>query len=614
MKKLFFPKLRGTLAAALILSFIVFQVPLSSINAQTTSKVSDSLNKVAENYVDKGEFDSALFAFNHQLDFAKKENKQLERARITKRMGFCYEYKGDYDKALGLLYEALRIVEKLDDKQELASILINIGVVYFDLKKADDAIEYYNKALKSAEENKDTLNMIRSLNNIGNALMTLKEDFKGSVYYFERTVELGKKIGFEAAVKVGLTNLTQIYTNTNQLDKATKTAKEVLKIAPDGDYGNYNMANIFRMRQQPDSAIKYMLFTQKLKWIEPQFKMVVLKDLSDIYAEKEAYKKALEYFREYSQLKDSLHNKEAEKNIMEIKTRYEAEKKDLEIQQLSLINSRRRSIIILISVLGIFVLGIAILVNRNIRKKRALDVKDLELKELQISELKKDKLIIASTAAIKGEEIERSRLARDLHDGLGGLLTGLKLNMNDMKNHVILDEATQNMFNNALKLLDSSIAEMHLVANNMMPEILIRMGLHQALDNFIKKLVDSEQIELNFQFFGYDMRFDPNFELTVYRGVQEIINNALKHSGASKVFVQLVSEVNRLCATINDNGKGFDPSVISAKGNGLSNIKTRISAFNGRFDISSTIDEGTEVVIEFNELENYIIHDTSIDC
>lgn len=600
------------LGRAFILLFSL--IWLNEITAQNKNDRLDFLDKEIEKYMVSGEFDSALFFIEEKLELTRKKGMKLEEVRTLKSKGICFEYKGNYDKAIDLLYETLKMAEGLRDKTEISSIQIDIGVIYSSLKKADDAIEYYQKGLKTAEENNDTINMIRALNNTGNALLSIKQDPVNSIYYFERTVELSKKIGYDAAIKVGLTNLTQIYTGTKQFDKAISTAKEVLKIAPDGDYSNYNMGNIFKTKLQYDSALYYMNRAKIYKGSDPEFKIQILKEISDIYKEMGFYKKSLDYYINYAKLKDSIHTQESEKNMMEIKTRYEAEKKDLQIEQLSLINSKKHNIIIFLISMALLSLAIGFLIIHNMQKRKLLTLQELKVKELQITKLENEKLIIASTAALKGEEGERSRLARDLHDGLGGLLTGLKLNMYNMKNHVILEEATHHKFSHALKLLDNCIAEMHMVANNMMPEILIRLGIQKAIDNFIKKLPEDPNLKIEYHVFGDEIRFELNFELTVYRSVQEIINNALKHSGASIVQVQLISDKNRLCATISDNGKGFKPELADGTGNGLNNINARIVAYGGHFDISSSKGEGTEIIIEFENLENYLQNGKTDDC
>jgi signal transduction histidine kinase len=600
------------LICALFILFICFGT--NPILAQNKNSKIDEFDTKINRLMDVGEFDSALFLVEEKLELTKDENLKLEEIRSVKTKGICFELKGEYDKATELLYQALKMAEKFGDKKEISAVHINIGVLYYDLKKADEAIEYYQKALKIAEEIKDTSNMIRSLNNIGNVLMTLKTDPKKAIYYFERTVELAKKTGYDFAVQVGLTNLTQIYTDAKQFDKAFSSAREVLKMQSNGCYANYNMGNLFKVTNNLDSALFYIKIASLDKGADTEFRIQILKEISDIYSKMGLYNNALEFYIKHADLKDSIHTQEAEKNMMEIKARYEAEKKDLQIKQLSLINSKKQNAIIFLSIMAILLIGIGFLIIHNNRKKRLLAVQNLKVKELQISKLENEKLIIASTSAFKGEESERSRLARDLHDGLGGLLTGLKLNMYNMKDHVILDEANQEKFSHALKLLDNCISEMHLVANNMMPEILIRLGIQKAIENYIKKLPEKQDLKIEYQFYGPENRFDLNFELTVYRSVQEIINNALKHAGASSIQLQLISDINRLCATISDNGKGFNPDSVDYKGNGLSNIKARVVAYGGHFDISSSPGKGTEIIIEFENLENYLNNDTTNDC
>lgn len=170
-----------------------------------------------------------------------------------------------------------------------------------------------------------------------------------------------------------------------------------------------------------------------------------------------------------------------------------------------------------------------------------------------------------------------------------------------MKENAIITSENLVHFNHALDLLDLSITEMRRVAHNLMPETLMHYGVRTALNDFIKQVAPEGFPQIRFNTFGEDLRFSKELEITVYRITQELVTNAVKHSNAQQVDIQLFTENDRICVQVIDNGIGFDPEQLdpSKKGNGLKNINDRVTAFNGQFEILSQPGKGTESTIEF---------------
>jgi len=207
-----------------------------------------------------------------------------------------------------------------------------------------------------------------------------------------------------------------------------------------------------------------------------------------------------------------------------------------------------------------------------------------------VKQLEQEKQLVATQAVLDGETQERSRLARDLHDGLGSMLTGVKLNLMEMKKGAKLEYPDVERFDKALGLLDNSVVEMRRVAHHLMPDSLSRLGLKPAVEDFCRSLAPT----VVFDYFGDEKRLDPMMEVVIYRSIHELVNNALKYSGASQILVQLMQEPNRISFTVQDNGCGFDPSM-ETNGSGLRNIRNRIASFGGNIQIDSRMGEGTEI-------------------
>ncbi len=225
-----------------------------------------------------------------------------------------------------------------------------------------------------------------------------------------------------------------------------------------------------------------------------------------------------------------------------------------------------------------------------------------KLQQQRISELETEKQLTATEAVLKGEEQERIRLAKDLHDGLGGILSGIKFSLNTMKGNLIMTPDNAQAFERSLDMLDSSIKEMRRVADNMMPEALVKFGLDTALKDYCNDINQTGAIQVTYQSIGLaGSSIDQTAGITVYRIVQELINNILKHAAAKAAIVQVSKTGNELSVTVEDNGKGFDPAILNqAKGIGWSNIQNRVEYLKGKIDILSGPGEGTSVHIELN--------------
>ncbi|MBC7867466.1 MAG: histidine kinase, partial [Gloeobacteraceae cyanobacterium ES-bin-316] len=210
-----------------------------------------------------------------------------------------------------------------------------------------------------------------------------------------------------------------------------------------------------------------------------------------------------------------------------------------------------------------------------------------------------DKKLMAVEAVLKGEEQERTRLAQDLHDGLGGMLSGIKFSFTSIKGDLIMTPENKLAFERSMDMLDGSIQEMRRVAHNMMPEALVKFGLDTALKDFCQDINQTGALQLSYQSIGLDAAvIDQSVSITIYRIVQELVNNTMKHSGARNCLVQ-VSLLNPiLSVTVEDDGSGFDASL--ANGMGWKNICSRVEFLKGKLDIKSGENEGTSVHIETN--------------
>jgi two-component system NarL family sensor kinase len=269
-----------------------------------------------------------------------------------------------------------------------------------------------------------------------------------------------------------------------------------------------------------------------------------------------------------------------------------------QIQQLSL---RQKNFFIygLVALLA-FVTVLGFVYYRYVRQKQQLTEQDSQLKEQKIKQLEQEKQLSAVDGMLRGQEEERSRLARDLHDGLGGMLSGIKSSLTVMSGNQIVPEESALAFGKVIDHLETSIQELRRVARNMMPEALVRFGLKDALQDYVDYLNHSGQ-HIDYQTFGLEERPPQTTEIIVFRIVQELLNNVQKHANASQTLVQLIRDDKRFHLTVEDNGKGFDTSRLAQEqGIGWLSIQSRVDYLNGTLDVTSALGKGTTVNIEFS--------------
>jgi signal transduction histidine kinase len=287
--------------------------------------------------------------------------------------------------------------------------------------------------------------------------------------------------------------------------------------------------------------------------------------------------KVKEYHIKYTKVETKIRNENFEFALSEMEVKYETEKKEMQIAALK----SERQLMWTIGIVG----GVAFLII----------ILALLFRQLW---LKKRTQLVATQSVLDGETQERTRLARDLHDGLGSILSAAKLKLSDMKKGAILEHTDVQRFDQAIGMIDDSIREMRRVAHHLMPDSLSRFGLKTALTDFCNSIPTAE-----FNYYGNGQRFDRKLEVVVYRIVHELVNNALKYANASHILVQIVQEKHRLALTVEDNGVGFNTEAVT-EGMGIQNIRTRVVSFGGTMDLRSSAEKGTEVNVEFNIIEN----------
>ncbi len=238
------------------------------------------------------------------------------------------------------------------------------------------------------------------------------------------------------------------------------------------------------------------------------------------------------------------------------------------------------------------------LLRRNFQHKQKLSQQQSVLLEEKIKTIEKEQQISSLQSMINGQETERTRIAKDLHDGLGGIFSTVKMHFSTLRQNTPV--ITENpLYKKTLDLINNASDELRKVAHNMMPEVLMKVGLAEALQDFCNNISSGKLLKITLQTFGMEKRLGSATEIMLYRIIQELINNIIKHADATEALIQINREGNRLSLVIEDNGKGFDTKEAEEKRSmGIATVKSRVDYLNGRLTIDSRKDIGTTVMID----------------
>jgi signal transduction histidine kinase len=562
--------------------------------------------------------DSLLFYSQKAMGLSLKLADLEYISSSVQMLGNYFKRKEDYSNSGECYLLSLKIEEKNKNRKRIADLNKELGAIYYYQEVFGKSLSYYSDALVEYEKERDTLNIAKVYSHLGTLYNSReycekrsteqkREDFNTAIQYFEKSIQLSTQLGHKAMVINGYLNIASVYNKFEQPEKSLpylNNAEDYFRKTK--DIGSLTST----LHTLGITYYKLKQYNQSIKSFEESLKISIdnksldglqylYESMAQTYDANKDYKNALNYYRKYMTVKDSVNGLQKSKELFELETKYQTEKKENEIIKLTSQKQERNLLLYALSGLILILCILGYFIMKNIRNKKLIAEQTLEIKDQHIQELEKERQLIATKSVLKGEESERSRMARDLHDGLGGLLSGVKINLSSIKGNSIISSENAVIFDQAIKLLDNSIIELRRVAHSLMPETLIHYGLKTAFNDFIADLSTNVSHVLSFRFSGEDIRYNSQLELTVYRIAQELVNNALKHSGAKNIDLQLIAEMNRVCIQVIDNGKGFDSSDKSGTGKGLVSIRERVASTNGRFDMESSPGHGTEATVEF---------------
>lgn len=538
----------------------------------------DVLRRFAQMHYAREEFDEAIRIFQQALAVVDSMEHDIRytpsdvddaRSCLYGAIGNVYNMQDKAHLAIHYYQLALPIFEKYKWLESQTVLYHNVGELYFLMGNYQEAERNYLMGLSKSSESKDSLmialsqkGLLRLYINMGDYPKAIK--MAGpcySYYHAHRTEEVGDY--YVVLASMVRLNLMEGHKNIT----AAKTyAKEALKQVD--ELGFEDKSNVYAAcsevamaEKQWQQALDYALQTIHPDSLATSADASCYKLLAEIYTELGQKAKAREYIQKMHDVMSRYSTDHYQSGLSQMKVLYETEKKEAQIAALDKERGLYRWLLVAA------IIAIAALVAGGI---------------LMVLVQRRKKALLAAKVALDTETKERRILARDLHDSLGSMLSVLRLK---------IEGDTQK--DETLRMIDQTATELRRISHHIMPEELLQGGLRTALADFAISVPGTQ-----FHFFGNDtIRICQDMELVLYRCAYELVNNALKHAAAEHIDIQLMQEEEQISLTVSDDGKGMSNTPPSHEGMGFENIRARIGRFNGKLNIVSTENTGTEINI-----------------
>ncbi len=595
--------------------------------------------------------ESAIRIYRLAAALAKNTGYHTGYGRALQYTGIVYHDQSRFDSAIKYYDSAIAVFGKIPYPSGIASTYVNLGNICKYKAEYGKSVDYYLKGIRLFEQVQDTPRIIYAYTNIGTVLSNVEQYERGRDY-IERSLAMSYQTGDSLSITDGLSNLAFIDFADGDTTEAIRKYEEARKIAGlIGDrymlyLSNHSLSNIYASKGDVATAYKLALaakaYARQLNnpayianslaqtghlllmlnredsaafYLNRAIDLAEKNDLqesllsaylwkSELMEKQERYREALAWRHRYENLGKKVEQDRQKRMAAGLEIAFATEKKDLLIAEKSLKIERNEALLakqnyFIVALAGALLsaLVVFLLVRRSLRQKKIIAEKDAALQLDKVEKLKKEQQVVAMRSMMEGEEKERIRLAKDLHDGLGGLLSSVKGRLSQLAGNIPGLKKSAD-FRKAIELVDQTSKEARKISHNLMPGTLMKFGLVDALRDYCQNLSGNNGLSIEFQEYGVKGCLRGNREIMVFRIVQELLQNIVRHAHATEAIVQLSKTGQTIHLTVEDNGRGFDTSV-NRDGLGLSSIRSRVDYLQGEMSILSDPGKGTSTYIEF---------------
>ncbi|WP_421824824.1 tetratricopeptide repeat-containing sensor histidine kinase [Flagellimonas oceanensis] len=586
------------------------------------SKTNEDALLLANSYYALGNYhffnaniDSSLTSLDLADEYLGTKDQML-KASILSTRGGIYSKSGDVTLALATQLEAKAILEQIDEsglddsaKNQLTGkklVLYNsLANLYLKIDDYENALKNYDEAYNLATKDERALpNTAIILSNKGELLYKMKRYEEAlQTAYDAKKMKIEAKLP-ERFVAVSNYHIGRALYQLDSVGSALNYFNKALTTSRDKQYAHGEMLALAERGllylEQGNLEKALTDCRRSLKFAEAMDEIETKIEACDCLYKTESklgnYEASLRNFEMYTQLKDSLFNEKNVRKITQLGMQYEFDKREAE-QELLIAKKNRQQKLMLwgVGVLVVFGLLASIFLRKRLIYQKTITAQRQAIQEQEIVKLRQQNRITTMNSMIEGQEKERARIAKDLHDGLGSLLSSVKshyiaVTENHSTNKETVDKTEQ--------LIDYACNEVRRISHNMVPHTLAVSGLRDGIKDLADRLtIDNYEVTLEINKLP---KLDATKEAMVYRLVQEIVSNIKKHAKAKSIFIQLYAHNEQVFLTVEDDGVGFNPQQSKNKeGLGLKNIESRVAYLNGEIDWDSEEGRGTTININF---------------
>lgn len=555
------------------------------------SLVQDHLLALTYSLLRSGRYDAAITQYHQGASYFTRAlpGKQALLCNIVANV---YFQSGYLDSAITLYRKGIQLWtdNKLQDYRTLFDLNVGLGSVYFTLKIKADAEKYYTAAQSLAREQKDTVLIATALQYMG-ALYSDEKDYDRSLAVCLQGLALARTQNDLETLSSCASCVGLAYINKGAAGAALPYNEEAYRTAGFASVKlgaayllGFNYAKTGAYHKAEELLVNAIAMARENNMVYNITN--AYEALAITYAGLKQYDKAYAYQSLLTSVRDSLIGKENSEKVALLEQQFKAAEKDKQLtqQQMALLESvskmKQKNMLIAVVIVAAL-LAVLLLIVRQKNKQR-FQQQQQELAYMQ--------------ERMKGEEMERGRIAQELHDGVSILISAAKMTHTTIGRKYEVMRDTEE-YEELSMLLGNTAQELRNIAQNLVPEQLVRQSLPAAIQSFCTLIEKGHGIQIEVQNYGQWSHFSVEYAYTIYRMVQELIHNIVKHAAATKALVLLLTHEDLLSLTVEDNGKGFEHHN-PAKGMGLKNIRKRIEEVGGKFTIQSNAQTGTIIEIE----------------
>jgi len=632
---------------------------------ESANQIKNQLN-IAESYMhlgliamyEDGEYEMAADYFNKAYNIRVKEKKPLLAIRACNNLIGLYNFQGKFDESERVCLNGLKLLKNLDEnnkdvKDVKARFESLVGTTYTKWGQPKKAVIYLESSLKLRKELQNKKEILKTLLSIGTIYSEeIMRDYTSALKYFEEGYNYAVEVKDTVHQGKFLIALADVYLATGKLDKGAEMQQKAFLIenkleTPEKlllrlgkgkllfELGKVELALKQWLEieadfeaQGDDNALAYLLMNIGMAYLQMEnlpkadeyltdaydiavemdnsvMEMAMLKPLIDYNYKIKNFKRATELGKIASYIQDSISNLALDAMSYKVNINdftldamsYKVKLVELEKANMTLQNQR----------LGLVVLFLVIIAGYFFYRANSAKKKQEQLAVETENLIQKQELDLVYERE-NGKNQERERIAQDLHDGLGGLLSSMKLQVAPIERKL---EASQQSnlkeFEKIYSIIDESVIEVRRISHNLISNTLKEYGLEYIVEELAEQIRNSRQIEVNVDTHGMEARLDKTLESKLYRIIQELITNTLKHAKAEKIDIGLNKFDNVINFMIEDNGVGFNLDMVRAKnkGIGLDGIERKVKELGGTIDIDTAVRRGTMISIDIPVKDSY---------